>query len=439
MTTSQRPPLSPWDAPGLPETAKQSGDGTVECLGLAVRRKSTGDPVSHYFHGDDVCIDGFFQIRETFEVAWMWVELRDADGRLIHASDGFTDVAVVRENAPDEVVHFQAELTLAISPGVYSLAVGVSTVDAGSYTAFFLDSAGIDSAYISQDDFDSTIVERIRVESAARIVIGRNRYGRLPHRGLVDLPRTAARKPSPPALDDASVDAPMIVHVTHQKAGSQWIRAILEAAAPGRTVSPGYQVGHFRFRAPKPGLIYPGLMMDRMRYELVFGHLETRRFVVIRDIRDALVSAYFSWAKSHRIVGVTEATRRVLLSDTEEEQGLLHLVETWAPEVAHIQLSWVEAGEPFIRYEDLLHDDVAILRSVLIEHCGLNISPEHLERIVVANRFDEMRRARPDDQHQRVGKAGDWRNHFTDRVTEAVKARYGGLLVATGHETDLAW
>jgi len=63
---------------------------------------------------------------------------------------------------------------------------------------------------------------------------------------------------------------------------------------------------------------------------------------------------------------------------------------------------------------------------------------------VLANRFEAQTGGRPrgvEDvtAHQRKGVAGDWRNHFTDRIKRAFKARYGGLLVATGYEKDLDW
>jgi hypothetical protein len=38
-----------------------------------------------------------------------------------------------------------------------------------------------------------------------------------------------------------------------------------------------------------------------------------------------------------------------------------------------------------------------------------------------------------------MGIAGDWRHHFSERVKKAFKARYGGILVATGYERDLDW
>jgi lipopolysaccharide transport system ATP-binding protein len=41
--------------------------------------------------------------------------------------------------------------------------------------------------------------------------------------------------------------------------------------------------------------------------------------------------------------------------------------------------------------------------------------------------------------HERRGVAGDWRRHFTPKLTSACKALYGDLLIAAGYEKDEAW
>ena len=111
---------------------------------------------------------------------------------------------------------------------------------------------------------------------------------------------------------------------------------------------------------------------------------------------------------------------------------------------ARIQESWIEPGETFIRYEDLLEKDLEILEEVLIEHCGILVTPERLREIIVANRFENFTGGRkPGEEnltaHERKGISGDWQNYFTKRVKQAFKDRYGGLLVASGYERDLDW
>jgi lipopolysaccharide transport system ATP-binding protein len=63
--------------------------------------------------------------------------------------------------------------------------------------------------------------------------------------------------------------------------------------------------------------------------------------------------------------------------------------------------------------------------------------------VVLANRFEARsgRRRGEEDvaSHERKGVAGDWKNHFTDKVAKAFKDRFGELLVATGYEKDSRW
>ena len=83
-----------------------------------------------------------------------------------------------------------------------------------------------------------------------------------------------------------------------------------------------------------------------------------------------------------------------------------------------------------------------ILEHVLLEGCQWPVSPERFREVVLASRFERLTHGLPRGQecitaHERKGIAGDWHNYFNVRVKQAFKARYGGLLVATGYETGL--
>jgi len=172
--------------------------------------------------------------------------------------------------------------------------------------------------------------------------------------------------------------------------------------------------------------------------------LDAKLFVVIRDLRDTLVSAYFSIKYSHPMVNDEIVALRRKLLELDQEAGFLHLLDDWLPQCARIQLSWIEAGEPVLKYEDLLEDDLELLKSALIQKCGLPVSPEDLRKAILDNRFESLTRGRKRGAeeilaHERKGVAGDWRNHFTERIKAAFKARHGGVLVAAGYEKDLCW
>ena len=166
--------------------------------------------------------------------------------------------------------------------------------------------------------------------------------------------------------------------------------------------------------------------------------------MVIRDLRDTLVSAYFSIKLSHPIVDPRLAHGRSVLQALSPEEGMIYLMDEWLINSARIQISWLEAGEPLIRYEDLLEHDLDILERVLLDECQLPVSRERLREVILSSRFDRLtkRRKRGHEDvmaHARKGIAGDWRNYFSDRVKQSFKTRYGGLLVATGYEQDLSW
>jgi hypothetical protein len=242
----------------------------------------------------------------------------------------------------------------------------------------------------------------------------------------------------------AAADVPTLFHVTHPKAGSQWIYMILLECVPARVVTPEIDAVQVLARPVRSGAVYPVLFLSREEFDRIALPPSSRRFVIIRDLRDTLVSLYYSIKFSHPVIVSWIAEGRLRLQSMTLEDGLLYTMEEWLPYCSRIQESWLAAGEPLIRYEELLNRDQAILERVLLEECGLPVTRERLREVVLANRFDRLSGGRPRGQedefsHLRKGVAGDWRRHFTDRVTRAFKARFGELLVATDYESDLGW
>ncbi len=238
--------------------------------------------------------------------------------------------------------------------------------------------------------------------------------------------------------------APLSVfHITHHKAGSQWVNRILHALVPERVIEPQVFNGHFLSKPIEPGKVYPTLYLTREQFESVRIPEPHYRFVVIRDLRDTLVSLYFSRRNSHQIMHEGMKAQRRVLSEVSTEEGLLYLMQEELGRVAQVQWSWVAAGDELIRYEQLLERDEEILARVLLHRCRLGIDPLLFREVVKANRFEASsgrKRGEEDSQaHERKGVAGDWHNHFTGRVIDDFKKRFGSLLIATGYEKDFQW
>ena len=260
-----------------------------------------------------------------------------------------------------------------------------------------------------------------------------------------------------PVAAPAPEDLPTIFHVTHWKAGSQWINKILNRCVGERVVFAEPGAAQLLKRPIFPGRVYTTCYVTRELFHRVHLPEPWNRFVVIRDLRDALVSQYFSVRFSHPLVaraflpaGGLDATNvedmatfRRRFQTVDAEEGMLALLDRLAYS-ASIQWSWLEGGEPLIRYEDLLARDVEILVPLLTQTCPLGVPAEQVREAVVACRFETLTGGRGRGQedvhsHERKGVVGDWRTHFTPRLTRAFKARFGDLLVATGYERDTHW
>jgi len=465
-TESWPPPEAFW----VPEDTDQENDGSVRCTGIAICDQDGG--LLHAAHQGQA-VHFLFEFAVAGEVGAPsgWLELRDGSGTLIHGRGAFHDGPMVRVPHGGEArLRYRYVVNLDLAPGKYSLSVGLSSTAENVYTAYregppqqgaWPDGSDAERARaeryrqvrMTEEEFQQNVREHCRVTFCETLSVGFDATGRRPQSGLVDLPgfgevaieqlrpevpHGTARRPEPGDLP------PAVVHVTHRKAGSQWISAILRACVPDRVVPPGALSGHFRYWSPEAGKVYPAVYLTREQFDTVPSSGDCRTFVVVRDLRDTVVSAYFSFSISHGMVDRTGVDLRRLLSSLTPEQGLLYLIDRWLNEPARIQLSWLEAGHRLIRYEDLLENDVEILEHVLLDDCELGVPRADFRRIVGSKRFAELASGRSRgtedlSAHLRKGVAGDWRNHFSDRVTEAFKARYGGVLVATGYEKDLSW
>jgi len=168
------------------------------------------------------------------------------------------------------------------------------------------------------------------------------------------------------------------------------------------------------------------------------------RFVVIRDLRDTLVSLYFSVKISHPLDAEGKMQRnREILTSLNTEEGLLHMMETQLVGAAELQRSWLNRNELLYRYEDLLLRDYTLLRELLVERFRLPITENSLRAALRKCSFQAEfgRKLGQEDEasHGRQGAPGNWRKHFTPRVTTAFAERFGQVLIDTGYERNLSW
>ncbi len=238
-------------------------------------------------------------------------------------------------------------------------------------------------------------------------------------------------------------ELPTVFHITHWKAGSQWVFQVLSGCAADRIIHPepyGYQ---FLRQPIVRGHIYPTLYVTRDEFETVpipDPHLE---FFVVRDLRDVLISAYFSEKQSHVPQSNPERhQRQAKLSILPLTGGLRYVMHMLLPRVARIQTSWLNSGVPVFRYEEFLQDELGQFERVL-KHCQIAASPGRLQEIVATYSFERMS-GRPKGveditSHHRKAVAGDWKSYLTGELLDEFKELYDETLIETGYESNRDW
>ncbi len=238
-------------------------------------------------------------------------------------------------------------------------------------------------------------------------------------------------------------DLPAVFHITHHKAGSQWIAAILRRTARPIVADPGGRTDYVRDEQLEEGRVYPAVYLTRQEFEALDLPERWIRFVVIRDFRDAFVSAYWSLKLSHPETSQSISEVRGGLAGMSLHEGLMWLLPRWQSE-ADIVASWIGVEEGLIRYEDLVADDLGILVPLLHDRLRLAQSRAQARTVIESTRFEKLTRGRPRGSedvgaHYRKGVPGDWRNYVVGPVADAFKEHYGQLLIDAGYETDLDW
>lgn len=194
---------------------------------------------------------------------------------------------------------------------------------------------------------------------------------------------------------------------------------------------------------------------------LLHGHnLYNRRFAnsvyVLRDGRDAIVSAYFhdlipnnrnpSWA--------TEKVRDELnfkeLNDIKRNlpDFIEYKFERWSKSLFHFSwsdfvVSIISNNANYVKYEDMLIDTPAAMTSVIEKITGVGVDLEKLEAICKKFSFQQQVKRQPGQEDSssflRKGIAGDWKDKFSNKACEVFDKHAGEALILAGYENDHSW
>jgi lipopolysaccharide transport system ATP-binding protein len=234
-----------------------------------------------------------------------------------------------------------------------------------------------------------------------------------------------------------------VFHVTHWKAGSQWVRSVLKLAAGDRFVEPSPFPECPLRGSFVPGAVYTPIYSSFSQFTAAVGcDASHRTFVVIRDPRDTLISWYFSLMYSHNAAHPTVLESRQELRGLSKSEGLSLMIGKQIRGVADIQRQWLDAGAPVFRYEDLWADPLGQFARIF-DFCQLGVGPMQRRYLICRQSFGlrtfwRLGRSNP-NSHLRRGIPGDWKNHFCPDLIRLFKSAYGDVLVQAGYEKNDRW
>lgn len=223
--------------------------------------------------------------------------------------------------------------------------------------------------------------------------------------------------------------------LNHHKCASNWMRAICRELESAGVISHkivgagGKKLQDVEVESGGPLVI---LDVNATFKESRARHFRAKNVVhFVRDPRDALVSNYWSWLKSHTKNNETILGFRERAATQSVEEGLLDLIDDF-PMGQQLQ-TWGDAqfaATKRVTYEDMLSDFDATLTD-MYAYGGITITPEIVERVKAMTSFEKITGRSPGDEnvehHYRKGVAGDWENYFTPVVANKFYDRYGWM------------
>lgn len=280
----------------------------------------------------------------------------------------------------------------------------------------------------------------------------------------------------------------LLCYFGHHRSASSWTRGILQSVciAAGWPFEVVHNASMFQHDLSR-------FITDTQPELLIFSNAKAKYLAdlpafqglhVIRDPRDVLVSSYFSHRNSHPTDQWPElVAHQAELQALNQHDGLLQEIEcrreqfedmaSWPPDLptvyevkmevltaypkqifaelfafwGRLQPSQKEGKERrLVSFNKTMH---ALERRVtttisLPRWRTKHIWPWLLEEIIDMHTFHRVSGGRRVGEtnvfhHYRSGITGDWRNHFSPKLTEQFKVNYGDLLIQLGYEETIDW
>jgi hypothetical protein len=202
---------------------------------------------------------------------------------------------------------------------------------------------------------------------------------------------------------------------------------------PGTVISPFY-VTYDQFRQlPRPA--------------------DYRAIWVMRDIRDIIVSQYFSITYSHQLINDNHRKTREKLQKMPFEESFSYFISKIYPIhdpgfSYYVALnSWLKADNDenvlLCKYEEISGKNQNEAWEKIFKHFAVPLTGREIARLLEKYSFEKLSGRKKGEEnkneHLRKGVAGDWKNYLNEDHKKLFKEYAGDLLIQSGYEKDGDW
>lgn len=238
--------------------------------------------------------------------------------------------------------------------------------------------------------------------------------------------------------------------IGHHKCATQYIKNIIQDVCIKRKIPVNMSGGDW-YKTLTPRILGFNKFICIQNYEhgaIRFSDYQYKAFHVIRDLRDILVSQYFSHKDSHplthsyiiedhdKLVSCSKDEGiRYLITESRFFRKLVNEISNWSYDDRNVYETTFErlTGNPFEEFSAIfsflgIEIDNTTLTGILTDNQVSNLRLKHAKKLSGAKA-----------NHYRKGVPGDWENHLKDKNKELFKQEYGDILIKLNYEKDANW
>jgi len=185
------------------------------------------------------------------------------------------------------------------------------------------------------------------------------------------------------------------------------------------------------------GCIVSPLYCHHQDFKAMTKPSQYKAFFVMRDLKDYIISEYFSLRYSHSAYHPFIIEKRKLYNEISVDEGIMDVINTEARLYAEVISNWVNSGDSNIfitKFEDMFGPDQNRHFKHLMQHLDIQINDNKIDQLLEQYSFMKMSKGRKQGSedihsHYRSGEIGGWRKYLKESHLQKLNESTNNLMI----------